>query len=196
MNQKPNIYFVRHGQTDNNVNGIIIWGDDNQNLNKLWVSKAHNFSKNIPLDIKFDIIISSPLSRAKNTAEIIKSNLNYDVQIIENKDLIEQIYWEFKWMSFDEISKKYNIETKEKLQELYRNNSTESLENFVNRVSNGYNAIKNNCNYNNILIVAHWWTLRVINKIIYKLNNDETFYVPWTENLILYKINENSILKI
>jgi len=41
---------------------------------------------------KFDVIIVSPMIRAKHTAQIIKSYINYDLEIIEDEAFREQLY--------------------------------------------------------------------------------------------------------
>jgi broad specificity phosphatase PhoE len=46
--------------------------------------------------IKFDKIVCSPMLRAKNTAEIIKSYFDYDIELIVDESFREQYYGEFK----------------------------------------------------------------------------------------------------
>ena len=62
------IYLVRHGQCNSNLNKIYNYV--NEDLNDTGVEQAKELSKKI-YDIDYDIVISSPLIRAKHTAEII-----------------------------------------------------------------------------------------------------------------------------
>jgi len=77
------IYFIRHGQTDENSLGIRQGSEIDSELNKLGRDQAKKTGKYLKKyrmkDNNFDSIISSPMKRAVETAEIIKKmfNLNY-----------------------------------------------------------------------------------------------------------------------
>ena len=189
--KKWNIYFVRHGQTDNNKNHIVNGWNDNLDLNETWIAQAHELGKKLSTqkDLKFDVIITSPLTRAKNTASIIKSYLWYDVEIIEDEAFREQDYWEFKWMSHAEIREKYWDKIKKYVSEVYRNNSSEPLEKFIERVTKWYKKLEEKYAWKNILLVSHWGVARVINKYLNNLEIEEAFYdLPWVKNATLYKL--------
>jgi broad specificity phosphatase PhoE len=73
------IYVVRHGETNANVNGYLQgWSNDplNENGIKLAVITGQGMK-----GIKFDCCISSPLIRAKETAEIILRESGNDISI-------------------------------------------------------------------------------------------------------------------
>ena len=63
------ILFVRHGQTDCNINGII-QGHLDAPLNQTGIEQAEKTAEELK-NTSIDIIYSSPLIRAKKTAEII-----------------------------------------------------------------------------------------------------------------------------
>lgn len=67
-----NLYVVRHGQVPSNVEGIVS-GCNDEKLTEKGVAQANEI-KNKLLNIKFDIVYSSPVDRAKQTAEIITPN--------------------------------------------------------------------------------------------------------------------------
>ena len=90
------LYVVRHGQTDNNLNGII-QGISNTPLNDYGRKQASELKEKLN-DISFDLILSSPLQRAKETAEIINNN---KTKIIIDNRLIERNTGDFE-------GKKYN----------------------------------------------------------------------------------------
>ena len=75
------IYFVRHGETDYNLEGIV-QGQLDIPLNKKGIHQANEI-KNKLKDLDIDIIFSSPLLRAKQTAEIINENLNVKIKYDE-----------------------------------------------------------------------------------------------------------------
>ena len=70
------VYLVRHGQCDSNVKQIYNYV--NEDLNEKGIEQATELSKK-KNDIDYDVIISSPLIRAKHTAEIIN---------VKNKEII------------------------------------------------------------------------------------------------------------
>lgn len=76
------IYIVRHGETDYNVEGRY-GGRIDVELNAKGIEQAHILQNELK-DIKFDIVISSPLKRAHKTATIItNSKITIDNRIIE-----------------------------------------------------------------------------------------------------------------
>ena len=77
------IYIVRHGQVPNNA--LEQYNTNDEDLTDLGIKQAEELRDKIK-DMKFDIIICSPLNRAKHTAEIININNNkitYDDRIGE-----------------------------------------------------------------------------------------------------------------
>jgi len=82
------IYVIRHGETNANKNGVL-QGTSNWPLNDYGIELAEITGTNMK-GIKFDACFSSPLERAKQTAEIILKNsgnnnvdINYDTRIQE-----------------------------------------------------------------------------------------------------------------
>lgn len=67
------IYFVRHGQDEDNAGGILN-GNRNQPLTKLGVAQVTGAAKKLK-NKKIEVIISSPLQRAKQTAQVISKAL-------------------------------------------------------------------------------------------------------------------------
>jgi hypothetical protein len=45
--KKGNIYYVRHGRTDNNDNGIVNGGDDDIDLNEYGIKETQRLAKQI-----------------------------------------------------------------------------------------------------------------------------------------------------
>ncbi len=81
------IHFVRHGQTDFNADKVIKPGYANHDLNQTGIRQAREVRDKLQNE-NFDLIISSPLRRAKTTAEII--NELYDLPIIFDDRLRER----------------------------------------------------------------------------------------------------------
>ena len=73
------LYVVRHGQTKWNVLKKM-QGSADIPLNECGKKQAYQTKLNLE-NINFDIIICSPLIRAKQTAEIINSDRNLEIFI-------------------------------------------------------------------------------------------------------------------
>jgi len=83
------LYFVRHGQSQANLDKTFAGGQIDSPLTNRGREQAVNTAKVI-LDsgITFDKIISSPMSRAFETAQIIQSCLG-DIEIVTDERMAE-----------------------------------------------------------------------------------------------------------
>ncbi|MCI8446125.1 MAG: histidine phosphatase family protein, partial [Bacilli bacterium] len=66
------LYIVRHGETGYNKMGLL-QGKTNIPLNQKGIEQANKTKKELE-QINFDIVVSSPLNRAIDTAKIIAPN--------------------------------------------------------------------------------------------------------------------------
>jgi broad specificity phosphatase PhoE len=82
---KKTFYFIRHGETDWNKE-FVYQGHIDVPLNDTGRNQA--IAQNSPELSNIDIIFSSPLIRAKETATIIQGNLE-NIDIIELNELME-----------------------------------------------------------------------------------------------------------
>jgi broad specificity phosphatase PhoE len=80
------IYFIRHGQTDENSLGIRQGAEIDSELNELGRQQAKKYRIK---DKNFGCILSSPLKRAIETAEIIGKELKLSKKIEILDSLIE-----------------------------------------------------------------------------------------------------------
>lgn len=136
------IYIVRHGQTNDNVIGR--YSSKNTELNEKGIEQAINIREKLK-DIKFDIVISSPLKRAIKTAEIICNN-----KIIKDERISERNNGELEGKLKTEIKEKINFnDPKEKRYNI------ENINNFRKRINNFFQEITRNYKGKNILIVTH-----------------------------------------
>lgn len=87
-----NLYVVRHGQTDWNIQGLI-QGSTDIELNSAGIEQAKQTAE-ILKDICFSTIYSSPLKRTIDTAKTI--NKYHNIDIITDKRLIERNFGDFE----------------------------------------------------------------------------------------------------
>lgn len=89
------IYLVRHAETDANRNYVVQGRMDNP-LNEFGKSQAFEtgkyFAKN---KMRFDLVLSSPLKRAFETARIINQAMKTSKPIIVHQDLIERNFGDY-----------------------------------------------------------------------------------------------------
>jgi len=98
------IIFLRHGQAENNVKRILAGRTDGVPLTKTGIEQAERIAKYLnPLDIS--AIYSSPIERAKNTAEIVAENNSLDYQLDDR--LTEIDMGKFTLMNYDDMFAKY-----------------------------------------------------------------------------------------
>ncbi len=69
MIEKKPFYFARHGESKHNSQGICAGGKIDSPLSEKGIEQARHL-RNKLLSVKIDYIVSSPLIRAKKTAEI------------------------------------------------------------------------------------------------------------------------------
>lgn len=102
------LILIRHGQTEMNAQNLY-FGKLNPTLNDLGIEQAYMVKEKLS-NIAYDYIYSSPLERARETAEIC----NYlDKEIIYDNRLEEINFGAFEGLTFKEISKKFPNEVKE-----------------------------------------------------------------------------------
>lgn len=141
------IYMTRHGQTDWNVQKKVM-GRCDEPLNTLGKKQALETKNNL-FDTDIDLIICSPLLRARQTAEIINEDRN--IPIIYDNRIIERDFGEFEGMHTSDFD--FNG-----YWDYYKNEEYQRAENiqvFFNRVYEFLNDIVNKYSDKNILIVGH-----------------------------------------
>lgn len=151
------IYIVRHGQTDYNKKELF-QGQIDIPLNQTGLAQAHDAAEQLK-DIKFDAVYSSPLSRARETCEIILNNNAYDGKILFDKRLMERSFGICEGESakerFDKFGSWWDLSSPHVFE------GGESIDDMFKRVHNFLNDIKGKYK-GNILIVMHGGVGRAI----------------------------------
>ena len=138
------IYIVRHGQVPHNA--LNQYNTNDEDLTDIGIEQALELKKKIK-DKDFDIIFSSPLIRAKHTAQIITD---------DKKDIV-----------FDERLKERNcgnlsgqplgVTNREEYWNYYTDiqyGTSENIQDFFKRVYDFLDELKTK-DYKNVLIVGH-----------------------------------------
>ncbi|MFD6442842.1 histidine phosphatase family protein, partial [Peribacillus sp. NPDC060186] len=142
MGKITTICLVRHGQTDWNALGKL-QGQTDIPLNELGKIQAQKCGKFLS-KADWDVIITSPLKRAKETAEIISSYI--EGPVIEKLEFIEKNFGAAEGMTADERESAFS-------DKVYPNQ--ESQESLRDRLVNGLQEIQQEYPEKKVILVAH-----------------------------------------
>ena len=159
------IYLVRHGQTDYNLKNLLQGSTDNP-LNSTGREQAQQLA-DLLQDIPFEVIYSSPLKRALETAQIIREKNRGHPPIVLDERLreIDMGDWEGKY--FPQVLEE-NREFFERVKEdpfQYAPPGGETFTQFVRRLESFLEDLKSK-NHETILIVAHQMVNSVLRILI------------------------------
>lgn len=98
---RTEFFFVRHGRTEGNARRILV-GRTDLPLDDLGVRQAVAVAEHFAASSSPDVIIASPLLRARATAQAIADRLSLPVEIED--DLAELNFGDYEGRSFDEIA--------------------------------------------------------------------------------------------
>lgn len=149
------LYFIRHGQTDANKIGIVQGQEVDLLLNETGIKQVEDALRYLPETI--DNIISSPLKRARHTAEIISKKLNKHLEF--NDDIKEFRYGSLAGKTWAEIEAETgDISMREKDANTlfnYRPFGGESAEDLKERVKKFVIELQNTHAGKTVLVVTH-----------------------------------------
>ena len=144
---KVKIYLVRHGQANWNIENRL-QGCVDIPLNTTGIQQAHVLANNIE-SLNFDIIISSPLSRALDTATII--NEKKHIPIITNDSLLERNFGFLEGIHGTD----YDIDLYWNYAKNYCNKDVEPIQTFFKRIHSYIDYLIKTYSDKNLLLVTH-----------------------------------------
>lgn len=143
-----NMYVVRHGQTDWNKEGKV-QGRADIALNAEGIRQAY-ITKELLENESIDLILCSPLLRARQTAEIIKGDR--EILLITEQGLIERDFGEFEGLTPND----FDFGSFCDINNLAKYEKAENAKEFFGRVNDSLRKIRKDYkDYRNILIVTH-----------------------------------------
>ena len=155
------IYLTRHGETEWNIEKRL-QGRGDSPLTKYGIQRAKELRDRIK-NIDIDVIYSSPIKRALNTANILRGNKNID--IVTDDRLMEMCFGDYEGKKIDIIQKENpNWDIKLIMQgnvEICAPNG-ENLKEVRERISKLMNKIIAENMGKSILIVTHGITLKAL----------------------------------
>lgn len=175
------IYYVRHGQTDWNLARKMQGGETERALNETGIEQA-NMTKRELENIEYDVVICSPMHRARQTAEIIRD----DKKVIT---VIDERIRERRLGNLEGHEITEDIERQIWDYDLnYQIPNGESLHDFEKRVLEFLKDIKQEYKDKTVLIVAHGGVAKIIKAYFYGM--------PESRNLSDISMKNCEIIKI
>ena len=199
-----NILLIRHGQSEwNKLN--LFTGFKNIELSEQGIDEANKAGQNFKnLNIKFDIVFTSELKRAQETAKIILKNLDQwdylygEGKIITDIKLNERDYGDLTGLNKKETADKFGEEQVHKWRRGYSDQppNGESLEDVVRRVKTYFeesiNPAIQSADNNNILIAAHGNSLRALLIVMNIYDSSNINSVELSTGVPIHVILENN----
>ena len=199
-----NILLIRHGQSEWNKLKLYT-GFNNIELSEQGIDEANKAGQNFKnLNIKFDIVFTSELKRAQETAKIILKNLDQwdhlygEGKIIKDIKLNERDYGDLTGLNKKETADKFGEEQVHKWRRGYSDQppNGESLEDVVRRVKiyfeESINPAIHSADYNNILIAAHGNSLRALLIVMNIYDSSNINSVELSTGVPIHVILENN----
>ncbi|MCO7127651.1 histidine phosphatase family protein [Sporolactobacillus shoreicorticis] len=144
------ICLVRHGETDWNAMGKL-QGREDIPLNERGRKQAEMVGESLQ-SVKFSAVVTSPLLRAKQTAEIINKFVG-KLPLIENADFIEKAYGKASGLTIPERDEQFPDGVIPGM---------EPIDLVRKRVIHGLSAVKQSFPGQPVLLVAHGGLINVI----------------------------------
>lgn len=167
------ICLIRHGETDWNAMGKI-QGKTDIPLNENGTRQAQQ-CRDYLKDSNWDIIVTSPLKRAKQTAFIINEALQ--LQVVEMAEFMERSFGDAEGKTREERAILYPDQQ-------YPNQ--ESREELVNRIMNGLEKILVQFPDQKVLLVAHG---AVIHTLLTVVSEDQLSIEKYLSNACISNIH-------
>ena len=195
-----NLILIRHGQSEwNALNQFTGWKDPD--LTAKGIEEAHNAGMVINnLKINFDLVFTSALIRAQNTAEIILKEINQSLSTIKNHALNERNYGDLAGLNKDDARKRWGDEQVHIWRRSYDvpPPGGESLKDTGARVLPFFmkEILPHVCEGKNVLVAAHGNSLRSLIMFLDNISNEDIvkLEIP-TGAPIHYVINEDGSVK-
>jgi len=165
------IYVMRHAATKAEIDNRVLGRVDEVILNsemEALRAKALEFSNG-----KINVILSSPLLRAKQTAEILAKELKVDVR--EHEELMERDFGILNGLTWEEFSSRYPQEIKSNLPHYQPDlKNAETIEEVEKRVTSFISDLPNIYQSKSVLLITHSGVIRIILREFGHLNKEET----------------------
>lgn len=172
------IYFVRHGEAEGNVLGITAGSEIDTPLTSKGRTQASRIIKDLA-NRKVDLIVSSPLSRAFDTATIVARKIGYSPEkIITSPYFAERSIGSMAGRPYGDYKKAFLSNSLPQ--------DVETADAMYGRVAKGLDQLKR-LKGNNILLVSHDGFNKALQGVLQGLPSNEIYKIKDLENTQVYK---------
>lgn len=170
------LLVVRHGETDYNVQGRYC-GSQDVPLNDEGLSQAQGAAAALSARM-VDVVVSSPLQRARQTAEILNSAIGQSIVIRD--EFRERCFGVYEGLTRDEAMRNYpELWQQNVLRQLDKAPAGgETIRDVRERVAAGLEYLFRTYTGMNVLLVAHGQVFREIQRYFHHLSDEETYANP------------------
>ena len=170
------LYIMRHGESYSNIGGKMVSSQDTE-LTPRGIAQVQAAKDYINLD--FDHVFSSPLKRAKQTADIMAGDTPVEIY----DDLREMVVGLLEGLSFFEIEEKFPGVDSGKGLATIQFPEGESFD-CISARCKGFisQAMSNLPTDANVLVVCHGMTKRVLVNILLNRPNHHVNHLNWCDN--------------
>ena len=163
------LFLVRHGQTDWNLNRRF-QGQSDVPLNQTGIHQAEQVAARLSAE-KIDVIYSSDLSRAVETAKICRSGFQPDIPFQTDQRLREVNFGDWEGLTYNEIKEKYPDSLASWERDVYGSSPPdgETLSDLAKRVQSFLDDLLTKHDDQTILVVAHGGVLQTLVCLALKL---------------------------
>lgn len=174
------IFLVRHAESEANAAGIMAGSGHDPHLTELGKKQAERAGK----DLKgkgIELVIYSPMTRTRETAELIMKEIGYDKKdAITNELFLERFYGSYEGKSAEPY---VNATDEERLKQ-----GVEPVENLHARISEGLDWLKT-LKQDRILVVSHGTTGRMIKLVAQKLHHSHFHTIDRIQNAEVFEFD-------
>lgn len=190
-----NIYLLRHGESEYNADGNRYCGRTDAGLTEKGKRQAELVAEQLQ-HISFDRVYSSPLTRARLTAEIAVNSTD----IVNDERLVEIDFGKWEGKTREQFTTEYPDNWKNWIENPVFTRAGETGETaaeVVKRVNDFYQSLQKEHPAGNILIVAHNGINRLY--LAYKLGMNLKDYrriIQENSSVTLFELDENGEMSL
>lgn len=172
------VYIVRHGETMVNASNKL-QGRINSGLTEEGLKQCVELRKKFE-DKKIDLIVSSPLDRCKQTAEILS---NGKIPVVYTEALLGRDHGEFTGMHRDSINfeEYWNYYLNKKYEK------AENIQDLYNRAKDVLLDLKKDYDDSDIIVVTHSGIIRVLYYYFNGIPEDGNLGEVYIDNCSVYE---------
>lgn len=151
------LILVRHGETQENVDNILI-GQDDGKLTQKGIDESKKVGKELKEKYNVDLVFCSPLGRCIDTLNNILDEYPIEGEVLMSKLIMERDFGEYTGVE----SILVNMEELDEDNKINREMGVESLINMVKRVNLFLEDLKMENANSTILVVSHGGPIKII----------------------------------